>query len=346
METGPLSSRTAGPGETRFFNMTCFDAHSDLLYDVTHRRLAGEDHVLETHHLDRLRRGGVEGLVLALWYGAGDGHTFWKDVPGADGEAARLGIMMDCARAELAGCSQLRTVRTVREAEAAREAGELYAFLGIEGMAALGTDAGAIDRCYESGVRLGMLTWNEENALAAGAGGDPQKGLTPAGRTAVRRMRDLGMLVDVSHLNDGGFWDVMDLAGGPVIASHSNCRALCGVRRNLTDDQLRAIRDTGGVVGLNVYHRFVHDDPARQTAETLARHAAHMAEVMGVEHVGCGFDFCEFMGPPDNDGAAGLEDASKIGNLFDWLERLGMSRGERELIARGNFLRVFRQVLG
>lgn len=326
--------------------MTCFDAHSDLLYDVTRRRLAGEEHILETHHLDRLRSGGVEGLVLALWYGDSQGLTFWRDVPGADREDVRLAAMLDHARAELARCSQIQLVRTVREAEAAREAGKLYAFLGIEGMAAFGTDAGALDRCYESGVRLGMLTWNEENALAAGAGGDPGKKLTAPGRAVVRRMRELHMLVDVSHLNDAGFWDVMDLAGGPVIASHSNCRALCDVRRNLTDGQLRAIRDTGGVVGLNVYHGFVHAEAEKQTAEMLARHAAHMAEVMGVEHVGCGFDFCEFMGPPDNDGAAGLEDASRIGNLFYWLEKLGMSREERELIARGNFLRVFRQVLG
>ena len=326
--------------------MTCFDAHSDLLYDVTRRRLAGEERILETHHLDRLRSGGVEGLVLALWYGDSQGLTFWRDVPVADREDVRLAAMLDHARAELARCSQIQLVRTVREAEAAREAGKLYAFLGIEGMAAFGTDAGALDRCYESGVRLGMLTWNEENALAAGAGGDPEKKLTAPGRAVVRRMRELHMLVDVSHLNDGGFWDVMDLAGGPVIASHSNCRALCDVRRNLTDGQLRAIRDTGGVVGLNVYHGFVHAEAEKQTAEMLARHAAHMAEVMGVEHVGCGFDFCEFMGPPDNDGAAGLEDASRIGNLFYWLEKLGMSREERELIARGNFLRVFRQVLG
>jgi len=326
--------------------MTCFDAHSDLLYDVTRRRLAGEEHILETHHLDRLRSGGVEGLVLALWYGDSQGLTFWRDVPGADREDVRLAAMLDHARAELARCSQIQLVRTVREAEAAREAGKLYAFLGIEGMAAFGTDAGALDRCYESGVRLGMLTWNEENALAAGAGGDPGKKLTAPGRAVVRRMRELHMLVDVSHLNDAGFWDVMDLAGGPVIASHSNCRALCDVRRNLTDGQLRAIRDTGGVVGLNVYHGFVHAEAEKQTAEMLARHAAHMAEVMGVEHVGCGFDFCEFMGPPDNDGAAGLEDASRIGNLFYWLEKLGMSREERELIARGSFLRVFRQVLG
>ncbi len=326
--------------------MTCFDAHSDLLYDVTRRRLAGEERILETHHLDRLRSGGVEGLVLALWYGDSQGLTFWRDVPGADREDVRLAAMLDHARAELARCSQIQLVRTVREAEAAREAGKLYAFLGIEGMAAFGTDAGALDRCYESGVRLGMLTWNEENALAAGAGGDPGKKLTAPGRAVVRRMRELHMLVDVSHLNDAGFWDVMDLAGGPVIASHSNCRALCDVRRNLTDGQLRAIRDTGGVVGLNVYHGFVHAEAEKQTAEMLARHAAHMAEVMGVEHVGCGFDFCEFMGPPDNDGAAGLEDASRIGNLFYWLEKLGMSREERELIARGSFLRVFRQVLG
>ncbi len=323
-----------------------FDAHSDLLYDVTRRRLAGEEHILETHHLDRLRRGGVEGLVLALWYGAESGHTFWDRIPGADTDRVRLDVMLDQSRAELSRCAQVRLVHTVREAEEARAAGALYAFLGLEGMAALGGDAAALDRCYEAGVRLGMLTWNEENLFAAGAGGDPEKKLTAQGRAAVRRMRDLGMVVDVSHLNDGGFWDVMDLAAGPVIASHSNCRALCGVRRNLTDDQLRAIRDSGGVVGLNVYHNFVHDDPERQTVETLARHAVHMAEVMGAEHVGCGFDFCEFMGPPDNDAAAGIEDASRVGNLFDWLERFGMSREEREGVARENFLRVFRQVLG
>ena len=138
---------------------------------------------------------------------------------------------------------------------------------------------------------------------------------------------------------NGGFADVIRLARGPVIASHSNCRALCDVRRNLTDDQLRAIRDTGGIVGLNVHHAFVHEDPAQQTAQMLARHAVHMAEVMGVEHVACGFDFCEFFGP-GNDGAQGLEDCSGTGNLFFWLEKLGMSAREREMIARENFLRV------
>ena len=123
------------------------------------------------------------------------------------------------------------------------------------------------------------------------------------------------------------------------MASHSNCRALCDVRRNLTDDQLRAVRDTGGVVGLNVHHAFVHPDPARQTAEMLARHAAHMADVMGVEHVACGFDFCQYFGP-GNEGAEGMESAAHIQNLFYWLEKLGMNERERNMIARENFLRV------
>ena len=315
-----------------------FDGHSDLLYDVTRRRLAGETRVLERRHLDRLRRGGIEGLVLSFWYGLGGGQTFWEGVPGKERAAYRLEIMLSCAQAEFAECPWLAVVRTPGEAEAAKAQGKIYAFLGLEGMEGLEGPEG-LEPLAALGLRLGMLTWNEENRFAAGAAQDPAKGLTGLGRQALRRMEDLGMLADLSHLNDGGFRDVIRLARGPVLASHSNCRALCPHPRNLTDEQLRAIRDSGGVVGLNVHHKFVHEDPAKQTAETLALHAAHMAEVMGVEHVACGFDFCEFMGP-GNDAAAGLEDCGQTSRLFDWLERLGMTAAEREQIARGNFLRI------
>ena len=313
-----------------------FDGHSDLLYDVTRRRLAGEKRVLERRHLRSLEAGGVEGLTLALWVSAQD---FWKNVPEAEGHRERTDIMLLAMRAELAECPWLELVRTTEEAERAKAAGKKYAFLAVEGMDAIGDDLNGIDRYADLGVRLGMLTWNGENLLATGAGGDPYSGLTELGRRAVRRMAERNILVDVSHLNDGGFRDVMKTATGPVIASHSNCRALCDVRRNLTDDQLRAIRDTGGIVGLNVYHAFVHVDREHQTAEMLARHAAHMAEVMGVEHVACGFDFCEYFGP-GNEGADGLENCSQTGNLFYWLEKLGMSERERNMIARENFLRV------
>lgn len=313
-----------------------FDGHSDLLYDVTRRRLAGEKHVLERRHLRDLEAGNIEGLTLALWVSAGD---FWKGV--ADSGKARTDIMLLCLKAELAECPWLELVRTAAEAEKVKAAGKKYAFLAVEGLAPIGEDLGGVDRYAGLGVRLGMLTWNEENALATGAGGDPYSGLTDLGRQAVRRMEKQNILVDVSHLNDGGFRDVIKTAEGPVVASHSNCRALCDVRRNLTDDQLRAIRDTGGIVGLNVHHAFVHGDREKQTAEMLARHAAHMAEVMGVEHVACGFDFCEYMGP-GNEGAEGLESCAHTGNLFYWLERLGMDRREREMIARENFLRILK----
>ena len=217
--------------------------------------------------------------------------------------------------------------------------GKLFAFLSVEGMEPVGDRLERLEQYAQWGVRMGMLTWNEENLLACGAGGDPDKGLTALGREAVRRMQRLNILPDVSHTSDRSFWDIMDLAEGPVIASHSNCRALCDVRRNLTDEQLRAIRNTGGVVGVNVSHDFVHKEPRQQTAAMLARHAAHMAEVMGPEHVACGFDFCEYFGP-GYEGCEGMEDCGQAQNFIFELERIGFSEAERQAIASENLLRV------
>ena len=312
-----------------------FDAHSDIWTDVTIRRMAGEERVLERRHLPRLRRGGCEGAMLALWV----------DQPRR--AAARTEEMLNCLAAEAAESRAFRIVRTVEEARQARAAGVFYAFLGVEGLAAMGEDVSGLDRYYDYGVRLAMLTWNEANALAAGAVSGEPGGLTEAGRRAVDRIRELGMVLDVSHLNEAGFWQALERYGGPVVASHSNCRALCDVPRNLTDAQLRAIGHSCGVVGVNVFRKFVSPDPVRQTAETLALHAAHMAEVMGVEHVGCGFDFCEFLpsGSP-TDNLRDLPDCGEAGRFFQCLEQLGMSRRERELIARGNFLRLLERAVG
>lgn len=315
-----------------------FDGHSDLLYDVTRRRLAGERDVLANRHLENLKHGKIEGMVLALWTSS-ESDTFWRNHPGTDTAAARTELMMRCARIEFMEAPWLEIVRTSAGAERVKKEGKMYAFLAVEGMEAIGANLRGIDRYVDFGARIGMLTWNEENLLATGAKGDPDRGLTELGKQAVRRMQEQGMIVDVSHLNDGGFADIMKLAQGPVIASHSNCRQLCNVRRNLTDDQLRAIRDTGGVVGVNVHHAFVHDVPEKQTVERLAQHAAHMADVMGIEHVACGFDFCEFFGP-GNEGAQGMEDCSHSQNFFRELEKLGMTAKERELVARENFLRI------
>ena len=306
-----------------------FDGHSDLLSDVACRRLKGEHKVLERLHLERLRQGKIEGLIL----------SFWANPEGGKGYGERTRELMLCAREEFRETPWLEVVCRADEAEAAKARGKMYAFLAVEGMAAIGDDPEGVDAYADFGVRMGMLTWNETNLLATGALGDSYSGLTAAGKQVVRRMEQRGMIVDVSHLNCGGFWDVVRIVQGPVMASHSNSRVLCDVPRNLTDEQLRVIRDTGGVVGVNAYHGFVHADPHKQTAQMLARHAARMAEIMGVEHVACGFDFCEFMGP-GNEGAEGIESCAHVQNFFYWLERFGMSGSERRMIARENLLRV------
>lgn len=322
-----------------------FDAHSDIWCDVTARRLKGETEVFRRRHLERFRKGGVEGSIFVIWV----------DPPYDRDYVSRTQQIMDCARAEIAECGDIRIVHTYDEMMRAKKDGKIYVFIGVEGLAAIGSDLGKIDRYYDFGARHAILTWNEANGLGAGALSGRDYGLTDLGKKAARRVQEKGMLLDVSHLNDAGFWDVAALADKPFIASHSNCRALCDVPRNLTDDQLRAIRDANGVVGLNAFNLFIDSDPAKQTVEKLAQHGAHMIDVMGIDHVGCGFDFFEFienentMGTMTDTGSPstiGLRDCSEIPNLFACFEKMGMSKRDQEKIARINFQRVIKDILG
>ncbi|MEG1917873.1 MAG: membrane dipeptidase [Oscillospiraceae bacterium] len=321
-----------------------FDAHSDILTDVTVHRLRGETDVLKNRHLARLRKGNVEGSIFVIWV----------DPPYDTDHLARTRQIMDAANAEIASCDDIRVVHSYAEMQQAKADGKLYVFLGVEGMAAIGEDLSLIDMYYDFGARHAMLTWNEENALATGARGNPDRGLTDLGRGAIRRMEDKRMLVDVSHLNEKSFWDVVKTATKPICASHSNAKALCSAARNLTDDQLRAVRDLDGVVGLNAFNLFVDDDPTKQDVAHLARHAAHMIDVMGIEHVGCGFDFYEFLesetiGSMTDTGSPsviGMEDASKINCLFTELNKLGLTAREQELLSYENFQNLIRKTVG
>ena len=314
--------------------MKVFDAHSDIWSDVTAHRLAGGTSVLRRRHMDRLAKGGVEGSIFVIWV----------DPPYDAAPMARTRDIMAAVRAELGEDGAVTVVHTYEEMMAARDAGKFYVFIGIEGLAAIGEDLERIDWYYEFGARHAGLTWNEANALATGVNGDPGRGLTGAGRAAVRKIQEKHMLLDMSHINERSFWDVVDTAAAPIAATHSNCRALCDVPRNLTDEQLRAIRDLKGFVDL---------DPARQDVEHLARHAAHMVDVMGIEHVGCGFDFFEFLGQDAmgsmtdvSPSTAGLADSSQVPNLFACFERMGMTSAEMEKIAFGNFHSLIRRVIG
>ena len=312
--------------------MRYFDAHSDLLFDVEARRRRGEDRVLERTRLPELRRSGAEGLCFALWL-----------EPGTPEPMAQTCRMVEAARQEVTETPGLRLVRWTEEAEQARREGAFYGFLSAEGLDAIGKDTGRIQEYAAFGCASIMLTWNGENALAAGAGCGNDRGLTAWGRLAVKEIYRQGMLLDVSHLNERSFWDALDAAEGPVFASHSNTRALCDVPRNLTDAQLRAIRDTGGVVGVNSWRSFLDPDPQKQTVRRLAEHTCHLVEICGIDHVGCGFDFCDFLPGMEGDGTAGLAGSGEVPNFFRSLTELGFREAEVEKIARENFLRLFRK---
>lgn len=223
--------------------------------------------------------------------------------------------------------------------------GKLSAVLTMEDGRAVDGKLENLDRFHGLGVRALSLTWNAENCFGAPNSADPAvmaRGLTPFGKEAVAYMQHIGILVDVSHLSDGGFWDVAGLCKKPFIATHSNARALSPHPRNLTDDMLRAIGDAGGVAGLNFGPEFLNSDPAdrRSTAALIAKHARHMANAGGVGVVALGSDL---------DGIGGeleIGDCSKFPLLADAFQAEGFSEDEIDQIYSGNALRAMGDAIG
>jgi membrane dipeptidase len=219
----------------------------------------------------------------------------------------------------------------------------LAAVLHLEGAEPIGPALDELEVLVAAGMRSLGLVWSRPNAFATGvtfeAPGSPDQGpgLTDLGRALVRACGELGVVVDVSHLNARGFWDVGELSDAPLVASHCGAHALSPSPRNLLDDQLRAIGASGGIVGINFNVGFLRedcaDDPDTPVA-LIARHAAHVAEVAGVAAVGLGSDF---------DGAtmpAELGDVAGLPRVLDSLRSVGFSEDEVEAIAWDNWVRV------
>lgn len=219
-------------------------------------------------------------------------------------------------------------------------AGKVAAIISIEGGDALSGDLSVLRMFYRLGVRALGLTWNYRNQIADGVLDDTGGGLTPFGKSVVSEMNRLGMVIDVSHINKKGFWDVMENSKQPIIASHSNAQALCGHVRNLDDNQLLALKENGGVTGMNFCPAFVSD---RQpvTMDDVLRHIEYIAGLIGVEHIGFGSDFDGIRYTP-----VGLEGIQCMPDLVNRLYRLNYTKEQVEMIAGGNFMRVLRQVIG
>lgn len=321
-----------------------FDGHSDIFSDVRYKREAGETQVLKNRHLERLQKGGITGGCFVIW-----ADTFNGLDPKDEMNAIIKGL-----KEEMAETKEFVLVHNTAEIKAAEAAGKFAVLLGIEGLAGIGEDLNKIDELYDLGARHAMLTWNEENALATGVKGNPDRGVTELGKQAIKKIQDKKMILDVSHINEKSFWDVMDVTTAPILASHSNAKALASAARNLTDDQLLAIRDTKGLVGLNAFNDFVSDVRAEQTVDGLVRHASYIADKIGVEHLGFGFDFFEFLNTDfmksysdqDDSLLKGLEDCSKVPVLIEKMKKAGFTDKDLEMISGGNWLNLIQRVMG
>ena len=275
------------------------DAHYDLLLDVWRLRRQGETRVVQRFYLDDLRAAGVDVLVCSLFIP--DDYIPEMALRVALTQIGNLHAEMRESPGLFALC------RTAGEARTAAAEGRLALFLSFEGADPLGRDVQLLSVFYELGVRLLGLSWSRRNFAADGCHFHPMEegavgGLTPFGVALLKEARRLGMIVDVSHLNDVALDDVLRLHDGPVIASHSNSRALCPVARNLTDDQIKRLAARGGVVGLNNTTHFIRPEgtPLGEPRWTgLLDHARHIVDLVGEDHLGLGLDLCEFDKPED-----------------------------------------------
>ncbi|MGH3086707.1 MAG: dipeptidase [Rubrobacteraceae bacterium] len=241
---------------------------------------------------------------------------------------------------------KLKVVRTANEIEECLKTGTIAAVLHFEGAENLGPDPAALEGFYEKGLRSLGLVWSRPNKYANGvpfrfpASPDTGAGLSEAGRKLVSECDRLGILIDLSHINERGFRDVAELSEAPLVATHSNAHALCPSTRNLTDRQLDAIRDSDGLVGVNFAVGFLREDgrdDATTPLELVVRHIDYLVERLGMDRVGFGSDFDGAKMPRE------LSDVSDLPRLMDKLRERGYGEVELGKLAHGNWLRVLRR---
>ena len=237
---------------------------------------------------------------------------------------------------------QMLLAATAADLQRAKREHKLAALLSVEDAAQLEGDLRCLLPLRRLGVRAIGLVWGPPNEVGIGVTGVPfvNRGLTGFGRELVREMNNLRLLLDVAHINEPGFWDVVECTSAPIFNSHANAAGLVPHPRNMTDDQLRAIADSGGLI--SVVFCFLRSDAAQPSVDDLVDHIDHIAGVVGAKHIGIGSDFDALPGPPP----IGLEDASKFANITRVLVARGYGDEDILGILGGNFVRVFKAVNG
>lgn len=345
-----------------------FDGHNDVLLTLTEpNKPEGVPRTFfergTRNHLDlpRAREGGFAGGMFAVFVETPhrvplkDKMVYTEDgfrvemEPPVDARQALRDTVAQVAylfRMEAESDGQVRVVRTADELDACMQDGTLAVVLHFEGAEAIGADLDALYVFYEAGLRSLGPVWSRPNVFGTGvpfrypATPDVGSGLTEAGKALVRACNDLGVLVDLAHMNEKGFWDVARISTAPLVATHTAAAAITPTARNLTDRQLDAIGESGGVVGLTYFvgdlredGRWERDMPLSQ----MVKHIDYIASRIGIDHVALGSDF---------DGASiaeALGDVTGLPRLMDALRGAGFDDEALHKIAHGNWQRVLRQ---
>jgi membrane dipeptidase len=326
------------------------DAHFDLLMDVAIQRELGRKQVIAADYWPDFIAGGVQTVVSAIYIDS-------KFLPELGLRKALQQISALHAEAD-ESADKVMVCKSVADIETAKKARKVGFVLSLEGAEPLYNDLSMLRVFYELGVRFLGLVWSRRNFVGDGSHFTPVRegrkgGITEFGVRLIEAAEAMGMIIDVSHLNDEGFWDVVEIAKKPIIASHSNCRALASSMRNLTDEQIKAIAATNGVIGMNGVNIFVADRDEQSDLEHLLNHVDHITKLVGVEHVGIGLDIIEpFMKYESPDALTSLTrkdfDVVKghiqVPEIVRGLASRGYTDEAIELIMAKNFLRVYREV--
>jgi membrane dipeptidase len=334
--------------------MPVVDGHSDAMMDVARRRLRGERSVLARRHLPALRAGGVAAQFLMV---GGDFPLFSGDFPEVDHLRQSLELIEAFHSEREENPEDVLLVRTREDLETVRAGRAVGFILHWEGVS-VAHSVSMLRTAWRLGLRSAGLTWNTANRAGDGSGTDRDAGLTAYGRTLVETMNELQMVVDVSHLSDRGVQDVCEISTRPVIASHTNARAVFDHPRNLPDEHLRLIARSGGVVGACAYPVML-TARERPGIDHIVGHIEHMCSVLGPEHVGLGCDFIdgiselwcdsaymhEFRADLSRPFPVGFETVSDLPRLREALQRAGFDDDDLAGILGGNLLRVLGECL-
>lgn len=316
------------------------DLHGDLYAHFAKERMGGSVDVFKKYHLENFTKGQVKFAVFNIWL----------DDESVPPKQRAMEILKNSAIEVTLNRDVLNQVYSKSDFLSLSET-KVNFMLGLEGLDFL-DEACEIYLMYAHGVRLISLTWNHNNAFGSSYMAGVENGLSCEGRKAVSIMNDLGIVIDISHLNDVGAKEVLELSTAPVIASHSNVRTIASHKRNLSDELITLIANSGGVIGMNAYPTFVCNDAKQADIDELIEHIIYIKQLVGIEYVALGFDFMDYLaddalesfieGSPYMEE---LKNQSHIQILLDRLSQRGFTDREVEMIAYANAARVIESVL-